>query len=84
MSHWRISGSMTVMTPHVRTLRTAHEFKEIYKEAFDAGYNACILELRQIIGPERGSIDTVFQHLESCVQQKNRGSALKSNTPASL
>ncbi len=79
---WRIRNTVTVTAADGRTMRTMHVFQEGYKEGYDAAYNACVLALRQLTGPERGSIDTVVRHLECYVQQKDRGGALKSNIPA--
>ncbi len=49
------------------------------RQDYGAGYNACMMKLRQLTGPESGNFDTVVQHLESYVKQKDRGSALRSN-----
>ncbi len=80
MNHWRTRNTMSVTTACGRTMRTTHAFKDRYKEGYDAGYNACVLELRQLIGPEHGSFDAVLRQLKSNVQQTDIGSCGKGHT----
>ncbi len=61
LNNRRIRNTLTVTAAHGKTIRTM----QVFKEGYDAGYNACMLELQKLIGPEHGSFDTVVQYLES-------------------
>ncbi len=52
---------------------------QLIRESYDDGYNTCVMELLQLVGPAGGSMDAVVQHLERSVQQRNRESSLRSN-----
>ncbi len=69
MSHRLICNTVTVTAARGKTIRTMQDFNEGY----DTGFNACMMELRQLIWPERGSFDTVVQYLESYAQRKGCG-----------
>ncbi len=57
---------------------------QLMKESYDDGYNTCVMELLQLVGPAGGCMDAVVQHLERSVQQRNRECSLKSNVEPRL
>ncbi len=50
--------------------------KKLDKAGYDEGYNTCMMEILQLVGPA-GEMEAVAEHLERSHQQKIRTSAFE-------
>ncbi len=55
--------------------------KKLDKASYDEGYNTCMMELLQFVGPA-GETDVLVEHLERTHQQKSRKSAFENMVAA--
>ncbi len=84
MNNTYIRDTTGMSTTHGKPEITMHQGNLCLtsKEIYDDGYNACMMEIQQLVGPAGGSMDAVVQHVESYVQQRNRESVFKSSDVA--